>query len=290
VSPLFASPIGRPHRQPWKRQKGRTPLASSQIIKSRAPQSRLLHADYHLPNANAKQIPLLTVLVRLYLEHILGPFFRGPSPHFASTSTHWGQLRKYQLHVTVAYLDGSANKEQTLAGFGIYFPELSPQLAMRNISSRIPGFQSSARAEAYGILASLMLARRDLPLSIYSYCESLVNTINTYMHRSPLQYEIQYFQNKSLLLRILKEIRGRPCTTTSTHVKAHQRDNQPTFSASPSDSTSRHQEYNKIADRLAKSSLTLDGSPLVPDEHTYLASPCHSPGYKYRSLSSFCGL
>lgn len=120
-----------------------------------------------------------------------------------------------------------------------------------------------------------MLARRDLPLSIYSDCESLVNTINTYMHRSPLHYEIQYFQNKSLLLRILKEIRGRPCTTTSTHVKAHQRDNQPTFSASPSDSTSRHQEYNKIADRLAKTSFTLDGSPLVPDENTYLA-PVHA--------------
>jgi hypothetical protein len=96
--------------------------------------------------------------------------------------------------VTAAYRDGSANKEQTLAGFDIHFPELSPQLAMRNISSRIPGFQFSAQAEAYGILTSLMLARQDLSLSIYSDCESLVNTINTYMHRTPLYYEIQYFQ------------------------------------------------------------------------------------------------
>jgi hypothetical protein len=103
VSPLFASPIGRPHRQPWKRQKCCTPLAPLQIITTRAPQSRFLHADYHLPNANAKQIRLLTVLIRLYLEHILAPFFRGPSPHLASTSTHWGQLRKYHLSVTVAY-------------------------------------------------------------------------------------------------------------------------------------------------------------------------------------------
>jgi hypothetical protein len=95
-----------------------------------------------------------------------------------------------------------------------------------------------------------------------------------------------------LILRILEEIRGRPGTTTLTHVvNAHQRDNQPqpTNSAFPLDSTSRHQEYNKIADRLAKNSLTLEGSPLVPDEHTYLPPvhiilPIANPAVSSRSV------
>jgi hypothetical protein len=103
-----------------------------------------------------------------------------------------------------------------------------------------------------------------ISLSIHSDCESLVNTINTYMHRRPLYYEIQYLQNRSLLLRILEEIRGRSGTTTLTYVKAHQQDSQPTSSAPSLDSTSRHQEYNKIVDRLAKNSLTSDGPPLAP--------------------------
>lgn len=137
--------------------------------------------------------------------------------------------------------------------------------------SRIPGHQTIARAEACGILAALMVTRPDTDLSIHCDRAPLVDQINRFILSPPQCHELRHLTDRSLLLRILHEISYRTGTTTVVHVKAHERDASSSGTASaPLTSVQIHQERNKVADKLAKSSLSLPHSALaVPVENLF---------------------
>jgi hypothetical protein len=78
-------------------------------------------------------------------------------------------------------------------------------------------------------------------------------------------------QDQSIILRILHEVRTRIETTRFTHVKAHKRD---TMLDTPFDMLTiieQHQELNKIADKLAKGSLS-QPSATIPFGYELLPS------------------
>jgi hypothetical protein len=89
--------------------------------------------------------------------------------------------------------------------------------------------------------------------------------------------------DRSLILRILHEIRTRPALTILYHVRAHTRDHCPlpsNFAALRG--VALHQDFNRLADRAAKSSLTASRF-IIPDELTFrppalfrLARPLYS--------------
>jgi ribonuclease HI len=118
------------------------------------------------------------------------------------TSTHWEKIRKHIVQATVAYTDGSACKDGTRAGFGINFSGLTTC----NVKSRIPGHQTIARAEAYGVLTALVMVQSNIDLSIYCDREPLVHQLNRFISIHPQDYDLHYLSERSLVLRILKEI------------------------------------------------------------------------------------
>jgi ribonuclease HI len=197
-----------------------------------------------------------------------------------ATATHWGSIPKYTLPVTRAYSDGSATKIESCAGFGVHFPELPVTDHRRNIQSRIPGHQTIARAEALGILAALLASRSDTDLEIHCDRLSLVDQLNKYQLRPPFDFELKDIPDRSIILRILHEIRSRIGTTRFTHVKAHKRD---TMSDTPFEMLTineQHQELNKIADKLAKGSLS-QPSATIPLGYEFLPpiSVCVNHGH-----------
>lgn len=194
--------------------------------------------------------------------------------HPIESQTFWGEYQKHSLDITVAYPDGSASKDGCKAGFAVYFPELDTQPDLGGIASRIPGDQTIARAEAFGVLAALLLAKSENPLDIHCDRESLVNCINRFKTRKPFSHELRYIKDSSLVLRILDEINQRKGATNIIHVKAHKRDKVPTkthFNPPPLSKDEEHQEYNKKADFLAKGSLHRDHTN-IPEETKYLPS------------------
>jgi ribonuclease HI len=179
------------------------------------------------------------------------------------------------LQVTRAYPDGSTDKHRSKAGFGIYFPELPSEEAYKNLSSRIPESQSIARAEGFGVLAALLLAKRDTALTVHCDRKPLVGQINRFRYNKPQQHDLRRIKDASLLLRILKEIEVREGQTNIVHVKAHMRDHPTRLrrdhdSATSLTETETHQEHNNVADEVAKASL-LEATPQIPDETEKLA-------------------
>jgi ribonuclease HI len=57
------------------------------------------------------------------------------------------------------------------------------------IKSRIPGSQTSERAEAFAILAALMLTSDLSPLKIYTDCLCLVTSITRFSQTPPQPHE-----------------------------------------------------------------------------------------------------
>jgi ribonuclease HI len=267
ISPLFEAPIARPTSHPWHRQKGRAPRTLQEILKLQS-SVRILHTHFCLPNASVKQRKLLRILLHLLLERVLQSHAHDASYNMQETSTHWGKIQKHVVEATDAYTDGSATKDGTRAGFGINF---SGQPTC-NVKSRIPGHQTIARAEAYGVLTALMMVRSNINLSIYCDREPLVHQLNRFICIHPQDYNLHYLPERSLVLRILEEIRSRPGHTSNIYVKAHAQDSGRPLHTLFSPQTVHHQTQNKTADQLAKDSLQLAMShTLVPTEFRTLA-------------------
>lgn len=217
ISPHFDMPISPTAPPPWLRLRSRAPRTTLEILTRYAP-TRILHPSFSLPGASIRQRKALRILLHLHLERILRSHASFACPENTETSSHWGRFRKHYLHITAAFPDGNATKDTTRAGFGVHFPE-DPASDM---VSRIPGHQTIARAEAYGVLAL------------------------------------------------------RTGTTTIAHVKAHERD--ATASRDPRASIpltllQRHQDCNRVADTLAKSSLSLAHSALAVPVETRFSHP-----------------
>ena len=270
LSPLFDAPLSPTAPSPWIHLISRPPRSPADIF-TRYASSRILHPGFHCDNVSIRQRKLLRILLHLFLERLLRA--NATTANFDSTesATHWGGLRKHSLPATLAYPDGSATKDNTRAGFGIYFPEFPN----RSLVSRIPGHQTIARAEAYGVLTSLLVASLNTNLLIYCDRQSLVNQINRFIDNPPREFEIRNIADRSLLLRILEIIRRRSGSTLVLHVKAHERDHCSTSELSSEylSELACHQERNKAADKLAKSSLSLSlNSSLVPLETRFLSA------------------
>ena len=272
LSPHFDNPISPTALPPWFRLRNRAPRTTTDILNRYAP-TRILHTFFQLPGASVKQRKALRILLHLHLERLLRSHSSYACPENTETLTHWGRYRKHSLNITEAYPDGSATKDNTRAGFGVHFPD-HPSL---DLVSRIPGHQTIARAEAYGVLATLMVTRLDTNLSIHCDRAPLVDQINRFILTPPQSHEHIHLPDRSLLLRILHQISQRTGTTTVTHVKAHTRDaisGSRTGAALSTSTVPLHQERNKTADKLAKSSLSLAHSALAvpPVETTFLSA------------------
>jgi ribonuclease HI len=275
-------------KETWEHQKGRKTHPPETIIRNNclAALLNVLHKDLRIPHVSKAQLRLLSIMIRLLIEHLLEPSTSESAAANKETNKSWGHLLKFSLPVTVAYTDGSASKDKTRAGFSVIFPEL-PDRKTNRVKSRIPGNQTIARAEAFGVLAAILMAERDKALTIYCDREPLAKCLNLYKSKSPLPHELKKITDRSLTLRILQEIHDRPGKTTITYVKAHGKI-QPGSSLTEQDRNQlRHQVHNQAADKAAKESLS-EPSPLIPDESKHLpavsvlcANSWHNEGPKY---------
>jgi ribonuclease HI len=186
----------------------------------------------------------------------------------------WGIYPKHSMTASIAYPDGSADKGSTKAGFGVYFPDLDANNAFKTMSTRIPGHQTIARAEGFGILAALLLVRQDSDLTIHCDRKPLVDQINKLLITNRKPHILRKLKDQSLLLRILDEVTKRSARTTIVHVKAHMRDIRSQCSAQNQvalNEREQHQEHNKVVDKLAKDSIKGNNeSPSIPDEVQHL--------------------
>jgi hypothetical protein len=140
------------------------------------------------------------------------------------------------------------------------------------VKSRIPGHQTIARAEVYGVLTTLVMVQSNIDLSIYCDREPLVHQLNRFIFIHPQDYDLHYLSERSHVLRILEEIRSRPGHTSIIYVKAHAQDRDMPLRTPSSPETIHHQSQNKVADQLAKDSLQLGMSnTLVPTKVCTLA-------------------
>jgi hypothetical protein len=117
-----------------------------------------------------------------------------------------------------------------------------------------------------------MMVQSNIDLSIYCDREPLVHQLNRFISIPPQDYDLHYLSERSLVLRILEEIRSRPGHTSIIHVKAHAQDSGRPLHTPFSPETIHHQSQNKVADQLAKDSLQLAMShTVVPTEVRTLA-------------------
>jgi hypothetical protein len=150
-----------------------------------------LNALYDLPyltdstkdyqkHLDQSSITLLGELVSHFAFSLLKPHQR-ESEATLETSRNWGIITKGSLSATSIFVDGSCSDIKTFpvrASFALCVPSCfnlkqnAPPYLI--IKSRVPGSQTSERAEAFAILAALMLTSDLSPFNIYTDCLSLV--------------------------------------------------------------------------------------------------------------------
>jgi hypothetical protein len=161
-----------------------------------------LNAIYDLPyltdstkdyqkHLDQSSITLLGELVSHFAFFLL-KLYQRESEATSETSSNWGIFRKGSVTATSIFVDGSCSDKNIFpvkAGFALYVPFCFnlKQNAPSNliIKSRIPGSQTSERAEAFAILAALMLTSDLSPLKIYTDCLSLVTSISRFSQTPP---------------------------------------------------------------------------------------------------------
>jgi ribonuclease HI len=261
----------------WEKEKGRITIAVEELLRCRTPEPRrsILHPDLRIPGASRAQFLLLKLILRIHLENLLAPFSPTQPNPGSETQNHWGMFKKHTLNVTRAYPDGSTTKGRSRAGFGVYFSELEATYeAYKKISSQIPGCQTIARVEGYGVLTALLLTSQEIELTIHCDRKPLVDQINRFRNSPPQNHELRRIKDRCLLFRIPDEIKKRTGTTYVIHVKTHMRDkasHNPTQTARILNATENHQEHNKVADHLAKSGTNAP-SPEIPEEKNHVPS------------------
>jgi ribonuclease HI len=216
------------------------------------------HLDY-------SSIILLGELVAHSAFSLLKPYQRN-SEATLKTSNNWGNLRKGSVAATSIFVDGSCSDKKVLpvkAGFALCVPycfNLKQNYAPPNliIKSRTPGSQTSERAEAFAILAALMLTSDLSPLKIYTHCLSLVTSINCFSQTPHQPHEKAKMHDRSLLLRILSLLKMRKSKGEVLYLSNHR-----------PDPGNKLTTYSVMADREAKLSLNSQ-IVLVPDEKTHL--------------------
>jgi ribonuclease HI len=166
---------------------------------------------------------------------------------------------------TSIFVDGSCSDKNIFpvkVGFALCVPycfnlkqNAPPNLI---IKSRIPGSQTSKRAEAFAILAALMQTSDLSPLKVYTDCLSLVTSINRFSQTPPQPHEKAKMHDRPLLLRILSLLKMRKNKVEVLYLSNHRPDPRNKLTT-----------YNVMADREAKLSLN-SRIVSVPDEKTHL--------------------
>jgi ribonuclease HI len=237
-----------------------------------------LKALYHLPylidstkayqkHLDQSSIILLGELVAHFAFSLLKPYQRD-SEATLETSSSWGNFKKGSVAATSIFVDGSCLDKNIFpveAGFALCVPccfnlkqNASPNLI---IKSRISGSQTSACAEAFAILAALMLTSDLSPLKIYTNCLSPVISINRFSQTPPQPHEKAKMPDQSLLLRMLNLLKMRRNKVEVLYLSNHRPDPRNKLTT-----------YSVIADREAKLSLNSQ-IVSVPDEKMHLDDP-----------------
>jgi ribonuclease HI len=268
ISPLFH--INYAGNEAWMAMKGLKYLDPKQMCEVSG-----LKALYRLPylidstknyqkHLDQSSIILLGVLVAHFAFSLLKPHQRDSEAPL-ETSSNWGVFKKGSVAATSIFVDGSCSDKNIFpvkAGFALCVPycfnlkqNAPPNLI---IKSRIPGSQTSERAEAFAILAALMLTSDLSPLKIYTGCLSLVTSINRFSQTPPQPHEKAKMLDRSLLLRILSRLNMRTNKVKVLYLSNHKPDPRNKLTT-----------YSVMADREAKLSLNSQ-IVSVPDEKTHL--------------------
>jgi ribonuclease HI len=181
------------------------------IMDSTPKASRVLLDESHME--------LLSKLIAIFTYRLLMPF-RMAKDASIETPINWGIFAKHSINASTFFVDESCSNQKImpiLAGFGAIIPHQLDDYVSTSISycGRIPGMQTIERAEAFAVLAALLLSADTGPITIYSDCQKLVNTVNRHKLIPPKPHELVKLHDRSLILRILNEIQFRRFSTMS---------------------------------------------------------------------------
>ena len=146
--------------------------------------------------------------------------------------------------VVHVYTDGACSKNgkpDAKAGIGIYFDETD----IRNISMRIKGKQTNNTAELTAVIYALSLFSELDKAIIHTDSSYVIKCCGLYGERMQSEGWIQDIPNKQLVKEIYMKKQSRPCIQIK-HVRAH------------SKNTDIHSKGNRMADKLAKQSLSIE--------------------------------
>jgi ribonuclease HI len=268
ISPLFQ--INYAGNEAWTAMKGLKYLDPKQMCEISG-----LKALYRLPylidstkdyqkHLDQSSIILLGELVAHFAFSLLKPY-QHDNEATLETSSNWGMFKKGSVAATSIFVDGSCSDKNIFpvkVGFALCVPycfnmkqNAPPKMI---IKSRIPGFQTSERAEAFAILAALMLMSDLSPLKIYTDCLSLVTSINRFSQIPPQPHEKAKMHDRSLVLKILSLLKMRRNKVGFLYLSNH----KPV-------PRNKLTTYSVMADREAKSSLNSQ-TVSVPDEKAHL--------------------
>jgi ribonuclease HI len=233
------------------------------IMDSTSKASRVLLDKSHME--------LLSKLIAIFTYCLLMPF-RMAKDASIETPINWGIFAKHSINASTFFVDGSCSNQKImpiLAGCGAIIPHQLDDYVSTSISNcgRIPGMQTIERAEAFAVLAALLLSTDTGPITIYSDCQKLVNTVNRHKLIPPKPHELVKLHDRSLILRILNEIQFRRFPTSLEFLRNHVRLEKPLKDGRDVDDERLRSciEYGKQADKKAKGSLSLTNI-LVPDK------------------------
>jgi ribonuclease HI len=233
------------------------------IMDSTSEASRVLLDESHMD--------LLSELLAIFTYHLLIPFRMAKNASI-ETPINWGIFAKHSINASTFFVDGSCSNQKImpiLAGFGVFIPHQLNNNVSTSISfcSRIPGMQTIERAEAFAVLVALLLSTDTGPITIYSDCRKLVNTVNRYKLIPPKPHEVIKLHDRSLILRILNEIQFRRFPTSLEFLRNHVRLEKPLKNDRDVNDERLQSciKYGKQADKKARASLSLTNIS-IPDE------------------------
>ncbi|CAO1630111.1 unnamed protein product [Parajaminaea phylloscopi] len=179
-------------------------------------------------------------------KHTLGEEASGRTPHNVSV-----------------YCDGASagnGRKGAAAGWGVWFADDGP-LSQLNESRRLPGpVQTNNRGELMAIIRAVQLAPEDCALTIHTDSQYSIQAINSWQHgwreKKWRRSDGGPVQNKDLIRRLERELRGRKIRPVLKYVKGH-----------------AGFYGNEMADRLATHGATL---PVVPDSECEDLEPSDS--------------
>jgi hypothetical protein len=277
ISPLFERQT-QSNDEMWMKLKGISHATPNDML--RLSKNQMMLPDLLIRDSTSKasrvlldesHMELLSELIAIFTYHLLMPF-RMAKDASIETPINWSIFAKHSINGSTVFVDGSCSNRNILpilAGFEVFIPHQLNDYVSTSISycGRIPRMQTIEQAEAFAILAALLLSTDTGPITINSDCQKLVNTINRYKLITPKPHEVIKLHDRSLILRILNDIQFRRISTSLKFLRIHVRLEKPLKDGRDVNDERLRSciEYGKEADKKAKESLSLTNIS-VPDE------------------------